>query len=58
MKPASLTAAYKIRTLKRGLDMGSSIIAIYHKNAKLGEMPIWMGPRKNSKAFLNSIKRD
>ena len=57
MKPASATASFKFRVVKRGIDFGTTIIAIYHKNAKDGEAPLWIGQRKDKHEFLNSVKQ-
>jgi hypothetical protein len=56
MKPASATASFKFIVVKRGIDFGTTIIAIYHKNAKDGEAPLWIGQRKDKHEFLNSVK--
>lgn len=51
-----MTSAFKFRVLKRGINFGTTIIAIYRKNAKDGETPLWIGQRKDSKKFLNSAQ--
>ena len=44
---------FKFRVLKRGINFATTIIAIYRKNAKDGEAPLWIGQRKDSNKFRN-----
>jgi hypothetical protein len=48
-----MTSAFKFRVLKRGTNFATTIIAIYRKNAKDGEAPLWIGQRKDSNKFRN-----
>jgi hypothetical protein len=49
--------SFKVRTLKKSPgDIGGSIVAVYSKNAKAGDMPLFIGTRRKSREFILSKK--
>ncbi len=45
---------YLFRTLKRASRMEDSIVAVYRKNAKSGEMPLKIGTRKVVRQWIKN----
>ena len=50
--------SFKVRTLKKNPnDIMGSIVAVYSKNAKPGDMPLFIGPRRKSREFIINSKK-
>lgn len=47
---------YKVRTLNKKPSINDSIVAVYHANAKQGDMPCFIGPRKKARIFIQNNK--
>lgn len=49
--------SFKVKMLKKNPgDIGGSIVAVYSKNAKAGDMPLFIGTRRKSREFILSKK--
>ena len=49
---------FKVRTLKKNQnDIMGSIVAVYPKNAKAGDMPLFIGPRRKARIFIINKKQ-